>query len=118
MTATSAAAGSRGQARLARRFRTAPGTGPVPARPPRGRAQALVTATPQARTATRGRAVPVPDRPARRAGPACAPTPSVVAALTGVLRHRSWAGSDREGDPGQLFGDCPQAALDGGVAGL
>src|SRR5215472_6545818 len=28
------------------------------------------------------------------------------------------AGSDREGDPGQLFGDCPQAALDGGVVGL
>src|SRR6266704_2909320 len=28
------------------------------------------------------------------------------------------AGSDRERDPGQLFRDCPQAALDGGVAGL
>src|SRR5260370_3933372 len=27
------------------------------------------------------------------------------------------AGSDRERDPGQLFGDCPQAALDGRVAG-
>src|SRR5215472_7426371 len=27
------------------------------------------------------------------------------------------AGSDGEGDPGQVFGDCPQAALGGGVAG-
>src|SRR5260370_8204334 len=62
--------------------------------------------------------MPGPGRPARCAGPACAATPSVVAALTGVLRHRSWAGSDRERDPGQLFGDCPQAALDGRVAGL
>src|SRR6266853_6904767 len=73
--ATSAAAGSRGQARLTRRFRPGPGTRPVPARAPRGRARALVTATPQARDATRGWAVPVPGRPARRAGPACAAPP-------------------------------------------
>ena len=33
---------------------------------------------------------------------------------------RPWAAgrSDRERDPGQLFRDCPQAALDGGVMGL
>src|SRR5712671_1755256 len=110
--AASAAAGSRGQARLTRRSRTGPGTRPVPARAVPGRARALVTATPA------GRAVPASGRPARRAGPASAAPPSVVAALTGVLRHRSWAGSDREGDPGQLFGDCPQAAPDGRVAGL
>src|SRR5216683_6777906 len=73
---------------------------------------------PQARAATRGWPVPVPARPARRAGSACAAPPSVVAALTGVLPHRSWAGSDRKRDPGQLFGDCPQAALDGRVVGL
>src|SRR5262249_58743260 len=46
MVAPTAAAGSGGQARRTRRFRTGPGTGPVPARAPRGRAHALVTATP------------------------------------------------------------------------
>src|SRR5215831_11187886 len=116
--ATSAAAGSRGQARLTRRCRPGPGTRPVPARAVPSRAHALVTATPWARAATRGWPGPAPGRPVRCAGPACAATLSVVAALTGVLRHRSWAGSDRERDPGQLFGDCPQAALDGRVAGL
>src|SRR5262249_39441655 len=100
--AASAAAGSRRQARPARRGR--PGARPVPARAPRGRAPALVTATPPGPVRVAG---PGPDRarPARCAGPARAATPSVVAALTGVLRHRPGAGSDREGDPGQFFGD-------------
>jgi hypothetical protein len=40
-----------------------------------------------------------------------------------VQRHRdaaasARAGSDRERDSGQLFGDCPEAALDGRVVGL
>ena len=70
MMAASAAAGSRGQARLTRRSRPGPGARPVLARAARGRADALVTVTPvgPGRYAGLGCAGTGPPSGLRRAG--------------------------------------------------
>ena len=102
--ATSAAAGSRGQARLTRRFRPGPGTRPVPARAPRGRARALVTATPQHLAWTTLGAVTiavwpafaarrVPPRPLILSGCGSAAVTAVFAALLGWLLAETRDGS-------------------------